>query len=124
MGLRVVKDNRIGTAYSEATDEQSLSTMVEQAITNSQFSDEDKHEQILDYDYQVKTDDSLLCPTDTVSIEDKIQSILTLEDSLLQQPHIQSVPYNGLSNQTVQRYLYSTSGLMAYGAAKSAVAYA
>ena len=36
-GLRVIKDDKVGTAYSEATDSDSLSSLVEQALTNASY---------------------------------------------------------------------------------------
>ena len=81
-GVRVIKENRAGVAYSEAADEAALRTMVEQALVNASYARIDAHEHIPDTPSTLQTDDALLAPTDSVSIEEKIDTVLQLESQL------------------------------------------
>ena len=45
-GVRVIKDDKVGIAYSEASDEESLSWMVDQALQNATYSKAEPHEKI------------------------------------------------------------------------------
>ena len=110
-GLRVIKDGHVGIAYSEADDQASLLSMTEQALTNASFAKQEEFESILDNSAILRTDDSLLCPQDDTTIDVKIETVLKLEDSLLQRDKIKSVPYNGLSEASIQRQIFSTAGL-------------
>jgi PmbA protein len=51
-GVRVVKDDKVGIAYSEASDKESLSWMVDQALQNATYSKAEPHEKILDNSQQ------------------------------------------------------------------------
>ena len=70
-GLRVIKDNKVGTAYSEASDLEALETMVDQAFTNASFAAEDEHEAIMDIQEKLSTDDEFFCPHDDSTVEQK-----------------------------------------------------
>ena len=63
-GLRVIKDNKVGTAYSEASDNKALETMVEQAFTNAGYATKDEHEAVMDIQKELSTDDQFFCPHD------------------------------------------------------------
>ena len=112
-GLRVIKDGSVGSAYSEADDEVALSSIVEQALINASFTAPDEHENILDNQQKLTSDDSLLCPLDESSIEDKISLTLELEKALLSKSKIKNVPYNGVTDALAQRHVFSTAGLSA-----------
>ena len=58
-GLRVIKDARVGTAYSEAADPDALTSMLDQALVNASFSRTEEHEKILPISADLKTDDSI-----------------------------------------------------------------
>ncbi len=123
-GLRVIKDDRVGTAYSEASDAESLSSLVEQALANASYAATEAHEKILSNDSSLATDDALLCPEDTTSIEEKIELALTLEQSLAAKDKVKNVPYNGVSDRVSERHVFSTAGLSASTRARSCSAYA
>ena len=80
-GLRVIKDDKVGTAYSEAADSDSLSSLVEQALTNASYATP-IHEKILANDAQLSTDDGIFCPNETVTTDDRIRLALELEREL------------------------------------------
>ena len=123
-GLRVVKDNKVGTAYSEASDVDALETMLEQAMVNATFATEDAHEKIVDTNVQLETDDALLSPRDNASVDEKIDAILALEGDLLKRDKIKNVPYNGINSGFGSRQVFSTTGLVARSSAKTNMCYA
>ena len=123
-GLRVIKDNKVGTAYSEASDGEALAAMVDQAFTNAGFATEDEHEAIIDNREELSTDDDFFCPNDESTVEQKIDTILGLEASLLNKNKIKNVPYNGIQSGKGSRQIYSTAGLFARSSAKSNSCYA
>jgi PmbA protein len=124
IGLRVIRDGRVGTAYSEATDDAALDTLLEHALINASYAEPDDYQRILESAQQLSTDDALLAPEDDTAIGDKVDFALALEAQLLAQPHVQSVPYNGVISSLATRAVLSTSGLQAQSRARSALAYA
>jgi PmbA protein len=123
-GLRVIKDNKVGTAYSEASDEQALSTMVEQALINASYGLEDEHESILPNSGSIDSDDALLCPPDEVGLDEKIDALLTLEANLHKKDLVKNVPYNGYQEQQAEHRLFTSSGLSARSKDGSSLLYA
>lgn len=123
-GLRVIKDGKVGTAYSEAADSDALSSLVEQALTNARFTAVEVHENILPNDANLKTDDSVLCPVEEVSIDEKVNFVLQMESDLAGRDRVKSVPYNGVQDNTGQRHIFSSAGLRAYSKSRMCSAYA
>jgi PmbA protein len=123
-GLRVIKDGKVGTAYSEAADSNALSSLVEQALTNASFTAVEVHENILVNEAQLQTDDSLLCPVEEVSIDTKVNFALAMERELAGRDKVKSVPYNGVQDKTGQRHIFSSAGLSAYSKSRMCAAYA
>ena len=123
-GLRIIKDQRVGTSYSESADQESLKAMVDQALVNSKFASPREHEKILDNKLELNTDDALLCPPDTTSVEDKISLVLGLEDALRKKEKVKNVPYNGLQEGVGERFVFSSSGLKAHSRVRSYSLYA
>lgn len=123
-GLRVIDQQKVGIAYSEADDADSIDSMVQQALQNARYSKVDEHTQIVDEAANLHSDEAWLCPEDTVSIDEKIDFALQLEDALLGKEHVKNCPYNGVTDHISEQYVYSTSGLSAYQKSRGAVAYA
>ncbi len=121
-GLRIIHEDRVGIAYSEASDPDALTSMVDQAFENARYARAEPHEKILDATGDLATDDDLLCPDDTSTIEDKIDSALTLERELRGRKHVKNVPYNGVFDSTSEQRIFTTSGLTAYSRARVCVA--
>jgi PmbA protein len=124
LGLRVIKDAKVGMAYSEATDENAVEELVAQALTNASFGATNDYETISLNGTSLVTDDELLAPEDTTSVEQKIDFALKLETDLAAKDKVQNVPYNGVTDSLSVREVYSTSGLQAVSRSRSAVAYA
>ena len=123
-GLRVIKDDKVGTAYSEAADADSLSSLVEQALTNASHAAPEVHEKILANDAQLSTDDDIFCPTETATTDDRIQLALELERELASRDKVKNVPYNGVQDGVGERHVFSTAGLHASTRSRSCSAFA
>jgi len=123
-GLRVINNGHIGTAYSEAVDEEALSSMVGQALNNASFGKVESHENILPNSDHLTTDDALLCPQEQISIEQKIEMALEIESQLTAKDKVKNVPYNGVQDITSQRHIFSSAGLNALTRSRMCAAYA
>lgn len=123
-GVRVIKDDHVGIAYSEASDADSLNWMVDQALKNAAFSDTEPLERILDSQQQLFSDDSIFCPEDKATVDHHIEMVLELEQGLLEKPLVKSVPYNGVSDVANSRFLFSSAGLGAATRQRMVYAYA
>ena len=123
-GVRVVKDDRAGLAYSEAGDPRALDSMVDQALVNATFTRVDPAESIAAGDTTLVTDDAILCPDDPTSVEAKIDAALYLERELAARDKVRNVPYNGVWDLTVQRHVFATSGRTAHGRCRECGAFA
>ena len=123
-GLRVIKDDRVGTAYSEAADGVSLEALVDQALQNAAFAGAEPFEKILPNDFVLETDDQLLAPADAASVEEKVALALQIEADLSARPGVKSVPYNGVQDVRSERCVYSTAGLRARSGVRSVSCYA
>jgi len=123
-GVRTIKNGKVGIAHSEADDNDALEYMVDEALNNSSFSEDEPNELILANKDSLRTDDSLLFPKDETSIVEKINFITDLETELCSKDHIKSVPYNSVGSSQSQRSYFSTAGLEAFSRSKSSFAYA
>jgi PmbA protein len=121
-GLRVVKDGRVGTAYSEATDSEAFDSMVGQALTNASYTKLEPHEKILSTSGELRTDDELLCPEEQISVDEKIRFSLAMETDLASRDKVKNVPYNSVQDILVQRHVFNTAGLSAFSAQKMCIA--
>jgi PmbA protein len=109
MGLRLIKDSKVGLAYTESLDEESLRFMVSQALQNAETSEPNPHERILDLSGTLV--DELRAATEEVSIAEKTQLALELEGAVRKlDPRVTSVPYNSYSEQDYRSHYLSTSG--------------
>jgi len=123
-GVRVIKDNKVGTAYSEACDDAALELMVQQAVQNAGFSQAEPLETINTQTDQLTSDDSILNPEDNSSIDEKIAFLFELEASVLAGKDVKSVPYNGVNSTRSSRSIYTSSGLTAITSQRHSSAYA
>lgn len=109
LGLRVIKDGKVGIAYSEAMDDESLSFMIKQALTNAEFSRENPHEKILQISGELH--DHGEYPENEVSIELKTQKALELESEVKKRdPRVTAVPYNSYTEGDYQSLYLSSRG--------------
>ncbi|EAR09582.1 TldD/PmbA family protein [Reinekea blandensis] len=124
LGLRVVHENRVGTAYSEATDEDALRFMLDQALMNARYSEARPEEQIAPVSALEKAPPEDLNPEDETEIETRIQFAIELESRLAGKERIRNVPYNGVSDVIRSREVYSTQGAAVMQSERMQYAYA
>ncbi len=123
-GVRVIKDSRVGIAYSEAADSAALRSMVEQALLNATFARPDANEGIAAGALTLTTDDAILCPPDDTSTEAKIDAALTIERELTARDKVQNVPHNGVQDVTRAQHIFATNGLSAHSKSRLCGAFA
>lgn len=109
-GVRAVKDDRAGIAYSEADDAAALDSMVDQALVNAAYARVDPNEGVAPGDTALTTDDATLSPTDATTVEAKIDTALRIERELTSRDKVRNLPYNGVQDITATRYVFSTTG--------------
>ena len=112
IGVRVVKDQRIATSYSESLEPASLDTMVEQALQNARYTKQDEHQAISCTDSRLITDVPEIYQQDDASADDKIALALALESGVVAKPHASSAPYNGFGESDSQIILANTQGTL------------
>ena len=123
-GVRVIREDRAGVAYSEAADAASLDSMVDQALVNATYARADPDEEIVDGDARLVTDDATLCPSDPTPVEEKIEAALFLERELTARDQVRNVPYNGVQDIIAEEHVFATTGRSAHGRSRLCAAYA
>ncbi|OUR94134.1 hypothetical protein A9Q84_17645 [Halobacteriovorax marinus] len=105
IGLRVIKDGKIGSSYCETADDETIKTLVHQALDNAHYSKveeleliEVKRSEVLDGTRDFKYDDSRADAKDLIEMAIKLESELMKKDSNLKTP-----PYNGVGEYIDER---------------------
>nr|WP_321461441.1 TldD/PmbA family protein [uncultured Vibrio sp.] len=112
LGVRVVKDARVATSYSESLEQPSLDLMLTNALQSARFSKQDEHQMISCVDSQITTDVAEIAQEDTTSVDEKIELSLALEQGVVSLPHASSSPYNGYSDGETQLIIANTQGTL------------
>jgi PmbA protein len=112
LGVRVVKDARIATSYSESLESASLDLMLTNALQSARFSKQDEHQTISCIDSKLTTDFAEIAQQDTASADEKIELSLALEQGVVSLPHASSAPYNGYADGESQLILANTQGTL------------
>ncbi|WP_112480287.1 TldD/PmbA family protein [Vibrio variabilis] len=112
LGVRVVKDARIATSYSESLETSSLDLMLTNALQSARFSKQDEHQTIRCIDSKITTDVAEIAQQDTTSADEKIELSLALEQGVVSLPHASSAPYNGYADGESQLILANTQGTL------------
>ncbi|MBC7714606.1 MAG: TldD/PmbA family protein [Rhizobacter sp.] len=109
LGIRVIKNKKIGLSYSESFDEDAINFAVKSSLENADYSDVNEFESI-----QVKNASDFVKKStdkDMSSTEEKIEFALKLESEIRKRdPRITAVPYNGLSVAESQSYYMNSLG--------------
>lgn len=121
LGIRVVKDNKVGLAYSESLDDQALDYMVNTAISNSAFSKENQHERISsEIGGETLSIDDEFNQSETVDVKDQIEFTLALESEVLKKDkRVRNAPYNGLTKSQSALYIGNTNNRFCYHTEKN-----
>ncbi|UXI03769.1 TldD/PmbA family protein [Photobacterium sp. TY1-4] len=124
IGVRVIKDQRIATSYSESLEPASLDMMVEQALQNARFTKPDEHQTIRCHDSQLTTTAEEIYQQDEASVDDKIALALSLESGVVAKPNASSAPYNGFGESDSRIILANTRGTLCQHQERSTYCYA
>lgn len=109
LGVRAIKDGRIGISYTESFDAESLKLLVKQAFENAENSEVNPHEKILNLNGHVIDEASY--PEEPVDIALKTQKALELESGVKKlEPRTVAVPYNSYSENEYKSSYLSSSG--------------
>lgn len=114
LGIRVIKDHRVGISYTESFDDESLKLLVKQAFDNAQNSEPNQHEAILRLTGSLT--DVASYPEVEVDIALKTQKALELESKVkAMEPRTVAVPYNSYNeNEYASFYLSSQNRSTSY----------
>ncbi|MDF4797707.1 DNA gyrase modulator, partial [Vibrio parahaemolyticus] len=73
LGVRVIKDARVATSYSESLEQPSLDLMLTNALQSARFSKQDEHQTISCVNSKITTDVAEIAQADTTSVDEKIE---------------------------------------------------
>lgn len=122
LGIRVIKDQKIGLAYTESFDQDALEFTVKNALANAEFSTPNEFETISVKNPQDLED--IIAFADTSSIEDKISLTLELESIVKRlDKRVESAPYNGLSSSTGNHFYMNSLGTFTHSSDNSISVY-
>jgi PmbA protein len=114
LGIRAIKDGRVGISYTEALDDESLTLLIKQALDNALASEPNPHERILEISGQMT--DEAEYPEAPVDIAYKTQKALELESEVKKRdPRVVAVPYNSyVESEYFSHYLSSRGRAATY----------
>ncbi len=92
IGIRLIKEGRVGIAYSESLDASALDAMVQDALDASRFAKVDPDQRITVQQSRFITDCAEIHQTDTTAVEEKIALTLRLESDMLALPDVTGAP--------------------------------
>ncbi|MGY3903840.1 TldD/PmbA family protein [Aeromonas lusitana] len=110
IGIRLIKDGRVGIAYSESLDEAALDAMLQDALDASRFAKLDGDQAIRVAHSQLSTDGAEIHQPDTTPVEEKIALALRLESDMLALPDVTGAPYNSLFEGESRLWLANSQG--------------
>jgi PmbA protein len=110
LGIRLIKDGRVGIAYSESLDEPALDAMLQDALDASRFAKVDADQAIRVGGSQLSTQCAEINQPDTTAAEEKIALALRLEADMLALPDVTGAPYNSVFEGESQLWLANSLG--------------
>ena len=109
LGIRVIKDGRVGLSYTESMDEESLGLMVTKALQNAETTEQNEDEKILNLSGSMSDEHCL--PEEEVHINTKTAKALELDVEMRKlDSRITAVPYNSYSEQDYLSHYMSSKG--------------
>lgn len=113
IGVRAIKDSKVGLAYSENLNDDSLDFIAKCVIENAENSERNDYESVAikkgEFDYPCEY------TPDTVSTEEKIEFAKKLESEVKQRnTRVTAVPYNGYSEVESSICYLNTHGVFGY----------
>jgi PmbA protein len=120
IGVRVIRDHRVGISYSEDLSADSLRSMVESALRLTHAVEPDENQSITLGGAPVVDTNSKTYREDSTTLEEKIKLTLHLEDEIKRRdPRTQAVPYNGYAEGESHSFYGNHLGLRVYEREKS-----
>ena len=112
LGVRAIKDGRVGISYTEALDDESIKLLIKQVIQNAEANEVNPNERILDLSGNIS--DETYYPEPEVDISFKTQKTLELESMIKSlDPRVVAVPYNFYSESEYASLYLSSKGRFA-----------
>lgn len=113
LGVRVIKDSKVGIAYTEALDNESLDFMIKEALANAEMSEPNPHEKILEQSGEIS--DVVNYKQESISIDTKTKLAIEMETLVkVADKRVVAVPYNSFSENEVEQYYLSSRGRSTY----------
>ena len=122
IGVRVIKDHKVGISYSENLEDDALKVMVKAAVDNSVFNDTNEFEEIIASkgNHIVET----ITDTDETSLDEKIEFSLKLESEVYSRDkRVQAVPYNGFGEGSSETFYLNSNDKYCYDSESSMSCY-
>lgn len=120
IGIRVIKDKKIGISYSEDFSDESLKIMAKSALNSSQFSGTDEYQEISEAKKEIIDTNQKTFREDKTDIKEKINLALNLESEIKKRDSkAKAVPYNGYSEGEAHQYYANHLGAYVYERSKS-----
>lgn len=118
LGVRAIKDGRVGISYTESMDDESVSLLIKQALQNAETSEQNPDERILHLNGEIR--DEMNLPETPVDIAYKTEKALELEAKpKAMDQRVVSVPYNSYSESEYASQYLSSRGRSALYSDKS-----
>jgi PmbA protein len=109
LGVRTIKDGRVGISYTESLDDESVALLIKQSLQNALTNEPNPHERILELSGHGQ--DEMIYPEKEVDVSIKSQKILELEASPKKlDSRVVAVPYNGYTEGEYSNYYMSSRG--------------
>lgn len=113
LGIRVIKDSKVGLSFTESMVDDSIETMVKSAIENAKNSEVNEYESISVEKGELL--DKSKYEKDTATTEEKIEFCLKLESEVKARNNkVQTVPYNGFSEGSGEKYYLNSNGMFTF----------
>jgi PmbA protein len=98
MGVRLIKEGRLGMSYSEALDKESIQQMIEDALSNSRFAESKDDERIVNDGGHYEEDEQYsVTREENPPLAKMMEDVIQLESAVLgKSQEVQAVPYNGI----------------------------
>nr|WP_086939965.1 metallopeptidase TldD-related protein [Thaumasiovibrio occultus] len=115
LGVRLIKDDRIATSFTEALDEESLRNLMAMTLESLPYMAQEPAEKI-DGEPTYFEANPVLCPDDHTDEALKIDMALKLQGDIAERGA--KAPYNGYSNSYSQRLYVNTQGSVCHEAGR------
>jgi PmbA protein len=115
VGLRVIKDKKIGLSSSESLEKESLETMCAQALDNAKYSSPAEFQSIKsEFSRSKELSSEANYKSDETAIDKKIDFALALESEVKALDKDAQIPYTGYGEDESETYYLNSEGVTTY----------